>query len=289
MSNVADTVKKAKSAKQTKQEADQALDMDLDLTAKFEIGRQMAIAEGRAILSGYHQGKLEVANFMKCDRFHQQNLNRTFAPFSMVMKMSDSEIVLFQQADEIITSLPSEMQNNPDVLDFVIEALQNKIDKIDIRTTALEIGQEQLKQAMAHGFSLVNDKFVAMQHEQEKDRIHAEYARKEAQEAKNFAQQAWQKMQDFGISVARAEEKAEGAKDLARQSRFFGFDPLTGMAVCAIAIIGALSLMSLRVEKVEPSRARSEPASYPPTYDCSNSVSNGLTTDFSKCRKVGGV
>jgi topoisomerase IA-like protein len=203
--------------------------------------------------------------------------------------MNDSEIVLFQQADEIISSLPSEMQNNPDVSDFVIEALQNKIDKIDIRTTALEIGQEQLKQAMAHGFSLVNDKFVAMQHEQEKDRIHAEYARKDALEAKNFAQQAWQKAQELGISVVRAEERAEGAKDLAKQSRFLGFDPLTGMAVCAIGIIGAMILMSLRVEKVEPSRARSEPASYPPTYDCSNSVSNGLTTDFSKCRKVGGV
>lgn len=67
MSNVADTVKKAKSVKQTKQEADQALDMDLDLTSKFEIGRQMAIAEGRAILSGYHQGKLEVAEFIKTE------------------------------------------------------------------------------------------------------------------------------------------------------------------------------------------------------------------------------
>lgn len=207
----------------------------------------------------------------------------------MVMKMSDSEIVLFQEADEIMASLPLHIQNNPDVSDFVIEALENKISKIEIRVTALEIGQQQSNQAMAHGFSLVNDKFVAMQHEQEKDRIHAEYARKEAQEAKSFAQQAWQKVQELAIGIARVEEKAEGAKDLAKQSRFFGFDPLTGMAVCAIGIIGAFSLMSLRVEKVEPSRARSEPTSYPPTYDCSDSVSNGLTTDFSKCRKVGGV
>lgn len=170
----------------------------------------------------------------------------------MVMEMNDSEIVLFRQADEIISSLPSEMQNNPDVSDFVIEALQNKIDTIEIRTNALELGQEQLKQAMTHGFSLVNEKFVAMQHEQEKDRIHAEYARKEAQEARNFAQQAWHKVQEFGIAVARAEEKSEGAKELAKQSRFFGFDPLTGMTVCAIAIIGALSLISLRIEKPQP-------------------------------------
>jgi len=203
--------------------------------------------------------------------------------------MDNSEIVLFQEADEIISSLPSEMQNNPDVSDFVIEALENKISKIEIRTTALEIGQEQLKQAMAHGFSLVNNEIVGIKHEAAIDRVHAEYARKEALEAKSFAQQAWQKAQELGISVVRAEERAEGAKDLAKQSRFFGFDPLTGMAVCAIGIIGAMILMSLRVEKVEPSRARSEPTSYPPTYDCSNSVSNGSTTDFSKCRKVGGV
>jgi ATP-dependent phosphoenolpyruvate carboxykinase len=67
MSNVSDTVKKAKSAKQVKQEADQAFDMDLDLTAKFESGRQIAFAEGRAILSGYHQGKLELAEFIKAE------------------------------------------------------------------------------------------------------------------------------------------------------------------------------------------------------------------------------
>lgn len=67
MNDVRQAVKKGKSAKQVKQEADQALDMDLDLTAKFEIGRQMAIAEGRAVLAGYHHGKLEVADFIKSE------------------------------------------------------------------------------------------------------------------------------------------------------------------------------------------------------------------------------
>jgi hypothetical protein len=54
-----------RTAKETKQQADQALDLDLELTSKFETGRQMAIAEGRAVLAGYHQGKLEVAQFIK--------------------------------------------------------------------------------------------------------------------------------------------------------------------------------------------------------------------------------
>lgn len=56
---------KKKTAKEVKEEADQALDLDLDLTSKFETGRQYAIAEGRAVLAGYHQGKLEVAQFIK--------------------------------------------------------------------------------------------------------------------------------------------------------------------------------------------------------------------------------
>lgn len=57
--------KKVKSAKEVKQQADQAFDLDLDLTSKFETGRRMAIAEGQAVMAGYHQGKLEVAQFIK--------------------------------------------------------------------------------------------------------------------------------------------------------------------------------------------------------------------------------
>lgn len=167
--------------------------------------------------------------------------------------MSQSEIVLFEQADEIIASLPVEMQNNPDISDFVIEALENKISKIEIRTTALEIGQEQLKQAMTHGFNLVNNEIIGIKHEAEKERIHAEYTKKEALEAKNFAQQALQKVQEVVVGVARAEEKAEGAKELSKQSRHFMFDPLTGMTVCAVAIVGCLVLigMNTRVERRE--------------------------------------
>lgn len=93
MSDVREAVKKGKSAKQVKQEADQALDMDLDLTAKFEIGRQMAIAEGRAVLAGYHHGKLEVANFIKSE-------------------ISSSSATLKSATYEVRSLPPSESQSN---------------------------------------------------------------------------------------------------------------------------------------------------------------------------------
>lgn len=60
-----EAAKTRKTTKQVKQEADQACELDLDLTSKFDEGRQVAIAEGKAFLSGYHQGKLEIANFIK--------------------------------------------------------------------------------------------------------------------------------------------------------------------------------------------------------------------------------
>jgi hypothetical protein len=58
---------KKKTVKEIKVESEQASSLDLDMTAKFEEGRQIAIAEGRAVLSGYWQGRLEVADFLKAE------------------------------------------------------------------------------------------------------------------------------------------------------------------------------------------------------------------------------
>ncbi len=112
----------------------------------------------------------------------------------------------------------------------------------------------KLQETVVHGFSLVSNEIKDIKkdikHRQEIDSIHNNYAQRLLMETKLVAEKALEKTQDLAISVVRAEEKAQGAKDLSKQSgRFFGFDPLTGMAVCSIAIIGALTLMSLRVEK----------------------------------------
>ena len=69
--SVKETVQAAKNAsksvKDIKDESEQANGLDLDLTSKFEEGRQIAIAEGKAVLSGYFQGRLEVASFIKTE------------------------------------------------------------------------------------------------------------------------------------------------------------------------------------------------------------------------------
>lgn len=168
----------------------------------------------------------------------------------MVMMMHKDDAIVLVEAAEIMESLPSQMQHDEQIMDSVIESLQSGVSKLVARQDALEIAQLKLQETVAHGFALVNEQFVKVNHELEKDRIHAEYAKKEAIEAKNFAQRALERTQELAIGVARAEEKSQCAKDLSKQSgRFFGFDPLTGMAVCSIAIIGALTLMSFRVEK----------------------------------------
>lgn len=169
-----------------------------------------------------------------------------------------SEITLFEQADEIIASLPVEIQNDPDVSDFVIEALENKISKVEIRTTALEIGQEQLKQAMAQGFNLVNQEIQGIKHEAEKREIHHGYTQKAADNALNWAQKAWDRTQELAVRIATAEAKAEGATEMAKQSRYFGIDPYLAMGLVSVAIVGTLILF-VRIEKV-PTQPTASPS-----------------------------
>ena len=167
----------------------------------------------------------------------------------MIMMSKDDAIVLAEAA-EIMESLPSQMQHDDQIMGSVIESLQSGVSKLAARQDALEIAQLKLQETVAHGFSLVNDEIKDIKHRQEIDSIHNNYAQKLLMETRLAAEKALERTQDLAISVVRAEEKAQGAKELSKQSgRFFGFDPLTGMAVCSIAIIGALTLMSLRVEK----------------------------------------
>ena len=167
----------------------------------------------------------------------------------MIMMSKDDAIVLAEAA-EIMESLPSQMQHDDQIMGSVIESLQSGVSKLAARQDALEIAQLKLQETVAHGFSLVNDEIKDIKHRQEIDSIHNNYAQKLLMETKLAAEKALERTQDLAISVVRTEEKAQGAKELSKQSgRFFGFDPLTGMAVCSIAIIGALTLMSLRVEK----------------------------------------
>jgi hypothetical protein len=202
--------------------------------------------------------------------------------------MMSSKLAIIEDAAEIMRSLPSELQNDSHMMDCVIEGLQAGLMKHDVRIMAVEAAQKRLEQAMTQGFSLVNDEIKGIKHSAELDRVHASYAQKAAEQAKAIAEQAWLKTQEVAIGVAKAEAKADGARDLAKQSRGLGIDPFWGMGLTAIAIFVTLAMFT-RVEKVEEYKPRTQSQQSAPIYSCDRSAINvSGTTDFSKCKKLSG-
>ncbi len=169
-----------------------------------------------------------------------------------IMMPKDDAIVL-AEAVEIMESLPSQMRRDDQIMESLIESLQSGVPKLAARQDALEIAQLKLQETVAHGFSFVNNEIKDIKHRQEIDSIHNNYAQKLLMETKLATEKALERTQDLAISVVRAEEKAQGAKELSKQSsRFLGLDPLSGMALCAIGVVLSLGFMSLRVEKTTP-------------------------------------
>jgi hypothetical protein len=202
--------------------------------------------------------------------------------------MMSSNLAIIEDAAEIMRSLPSELQNDSHMMDCVIEGLQAGLMKHDVRIMAVEAAQKRLEQAMTQGFSLVNDEIKGIKHSAELDRVHASYAQKAAEQAKAIAEQAWLKTQEVAIGVAKAEAKADGARDLAKQSRGLGIDPFWGMGLTALLILGTLTFFT-RVEKVEEYKPRTQSQQSAPIYSCDRSAINvSGTTDFSKCKKLSG-
>jgi len=167
--------------------------------------------------------------------------------------MPKDDAIVLAEATEIMESLPSQMQYDDQIMDSVIESLQSGVSKLAARQDALEIAQLKLQETVVHGFSFVNNEIKDIKHRQEIDSIHNNYAQKLLMETKLATEKALERTQDLAISVVRAEEKAQGAKELSKQSsRFLGLDPLSGMALCAIGVVLSLGFMSLRVEKTTP-------------------------------------
>jgi hypothetical protein len=196
-----------------------------------------------------------------------------------------SDLAIIEDAAEIMRSLPSELQNDSHMMDCVIEGLQAGLMRNEVQTMANKAAIARLEQAVSQGFSLANTEIQGIKHSQDIDRVHAEYAKKEATEAKNLAQQAWQEAQKLAIGVAKAEAKADGARDLAK-SRSMNIDPYWGMGLTAIAIFVTLAMFT-RVEKVEEYKPRTQSQQSAPIYSCDRSAINvSGTTDFSKCKKL---
>lgn len=212
-----------------------------------------------------------------------------------------SELVV-TDALEIMQTLPAEIQRDEETMDFVIASLQEGMTKQNVRIEALEFGQLKMQEAMTQGFKLANQEIQGVKQDvqiirQEAaiDRVHAGYAKEKAELAQQQALKAWEAAQVLAGRVIGAEERAQAAKDMvsitAKQNNLH-IDPMLWV-LAVFGLFGLTLMFFMKVEKVEPTRSRQESSTQsspmPVTWDCGNSVSNGSTTDFSKCRRVGGV
>jgi hypothetical protein len=173
--------------------------------------------------------------------------------------MKDDAIVL-RECSAIVADMPSELRQDDEILDAVLNSLTQGQSAMKVRQDALEIAQMKLEAKVDKGFELVASEFQKVRHEAEKDRIHATYAQKEAEQARAIAEQALEKTQDLAVGVARADAKADGAKDLAKNARWANFDPLTGMLICvALFILGFIGFSRIEVKQEKPAATRDTP------------------------------
>lgn len=169
-----------------------------------------------------------------------------------VISMKDEAIVL-AEAREIIEVLPVESQSDIELAKAIVGSLQAGQDPHEVEIKAIKIAHQRLESKVNKGFELVAKDLQTIKHEAEKDRIHAQYARQDAQEAKAEVSQLWRSLFEVQTISKVAEAKAEGAKETAKNSRWTNFDPLTGMTVCAIGIVALLALFAnVRVENNKP-------------------------------------
>lgn len=198
-----------------------------------------------------------------------------------------SNLAIVEDAAEIMQSLPPELRMDSHMQECVIEGLQAGLMKVEVQAIANKAAIERLEQVVSQGFSLVNNEIQGIKHSAELDRVHANYAKQAAEKAQSIAEQAWLKTQEVAIGVAKAEAKADGARDLARQPRGLGIDPFWGMGMGALLVFGTLIFFT-RVEKVEDYKPRPQSQSAP-IYSCDGTTVNVAgTTDFGKCKKLSG-
>jgi len=211
--------------------------------------------------------------------------------------MTKDDALVVQETREIVQALPVESQCDKDLVMAIAGSLREGQDRHAVQIKALELAHKRLERKVDKGFELIAKDLQAVKQEAREDRIHAAYAKQAAEQAKAIAEQSWAKLQEVAVGVAKAEAKADGARDIAKTtSRFAGIDPWVPVALTAVIIFIALAMFT-RVEKQERRPERESQSSVAPTpaplpantYDCAGSKFNGSTVDFSKCRKVSGV
>jgi chromosome segregation ATPase len=175
--------------------------------------------------------------------------------------MSKDDAIVIAEAREIVELLPVESQSDKELVKAIVGSLQSGQNRHEVEIKALKIAKDRLEAKVDQGFVLVN-------HELEKERIHRGYLEKNVDRLHSNLDRATDYIQQVATRVIRAEANSESAKEAAKNSRWANFDPLTGMVICAIGIIALMALGSLvKIEKVKESAP--QPVSQPtPEYRC---------------------
>jgi|GEM_PF-2496864 len=164
--------------------------------------------------------------------------------------VKDDDLVV-QETREIVELLPDESRFDIELVKAIAGSLREGQDRHVVQIKALELAHQRLESKVDKGFELVASEFQKVRHEAEKDRIRADHTREMFQQTRAIAEQSWAKIQEVAIGVAKAEAKAEGARDLAKESRKgFGIDPAWAMVFTAALIFIVLAAFT-RVERVE--------------------------------------
>jgi len=170
--------------------------------------------------------------------------------------MKDDAIVL-RECSEIMAELPYELRYDEEILDAVITSLQQGQNALKVRQDAQEIAIMKLESKVDKGFELVAGEFQKVRHEAELDRVHAQYAKEEAKQAKAIAEQAMLRTHEIATTAAVASAKADSAKDVAKAAgkNSFGFDPVTA-TICTMSIVIMIGMLvsTMKITTGEPKK-----------------------------------
>lgn len=163
--------------------------------------------------------------------------------------MNNDEAIVLRECTAIMADMPAELKHDDEILDAVLNSLTQGQSAMKVRQDALEIAQMKLEAKVDSGFELVSHEFQKVRHDAELDRVHASYAKQEALQAKAIAEAAMLRTHEIATTAAVASAKADGAKDIAKQSRNFMFDPLTGITITVAIFVLMWIFTSVKVEQ----------------------------------------
>lgn len=166
--------------------------------------------------------------------------------------MLKDDALVVQETREIVATLPTESRSDIELIKAIAGSLREGHDRHDVEIKAEKLARQRLEVKVDHGFMLVNHKF-------EKEQIHRDYLQKNLLQLQSTLDRTVDFTQKIATQVVMAEAKADSAKDLAKNSRWANFDPLTGMVICAGLMIVVMILGSfVKVQQIKEPDSQSQ-------------------------------